>query len=177
MSDPSKVLFAISLESLKQDPALLRPACDTKVLVYSHEHHAWWRAGGSGYTIQRDEAGVYTFAEAWTIAYHCDPSKGIEFEILASDPPPLPTIHPLRGSKAPPKGTKTGCECDYCQHWFPLIEHVMSELSPERQKLFQELVDEWMGTSDDLNLALAKLDGSWPGWEALKDFKPNQETA
>ena len=150
------------------------------VRIYSREHHAWWRAVGSGYTAGVLDAGIFTFEQALALSSHCDPEKGIEYEFLDIEAPVtkpfLRPILPLRGSKAPLEATKTGCECDYCQHWSPLIDHVMSELSPERARLFNELVDEWMNTSSDLDLARAKLDGSWPGWEAMKGFKPNQET-
>lgn len=165
----------VTLEQIKSGAAKIAP--DAKVRIYSREHHAWWGEDGCGYSTDIAEAGIYTFEDAWAWSFHCDPSKGIEFEILEPDPPSLPTIHPLRGIKAPPEAVRTGCECDYCQHWSPLIAHVMSELSPERRRLFNELVDDWMNVSSDLNLALAKLDGSWPGWETLKEFKPNQETA
>ena len=40
-----------------------------------------------------------------------------------------------------------------------------------------ELEDYYGNIEMDLNVAEAKLDGSWPGWEAMKGFKPNQETA
>ena len=168
----------IKLETLKSDHSL-RPGPDTKVRIYSREHHAWWGSNGSGYAIQRDEAGVYTFEDAWRRSSHCDPSKGIEYEII-SDQPALRPIRPLLGDKAPrwiDVEGKSKCGCDFCQHWSPLIDHIDSELSPERRELLNELTDEWMNLREELSVANSKLDGSWPGWEAMKDFKPNQETA
>lgn len=169
---------SIKLEVLKSMDTFLRPALDTKVHIYSREHHAWWRAAGSGYTTDVRDAGVYTFEDAWRRSSHCDPEKGIEYEILPEEPA-LPPIHPLLGDKAPrwTDETMTECGCDQCQHWFPLIEHIRSELSPARRALLDDLISEWMHQSEDLSVANAKLEGSWPGWEALKEFKPNQETA
>lgn len=88
--------------------------------------------------------------------------------------PPLPTIRPLLGDKAPrwTDETETKCGCDQCQHWSPLIEHIASELSAERHRLLNDLVEDWVNTREELSLANAKLDGSWPGWEAMKGFKP-----
>jgi hypothetical protein len=86
----------------------------------------------------------------------------------------LRPIRPLLGDKAPrwTDETKTRCGCDFCQHWVPLIEHINAQLTDEGKKLLNELVDQWMNESEDLNVAEAKLDGSWPGWGAMKDFKP-----
>lgn len=33
-------------------------------LIWSNEHNAWWRAGGHGYTPDRDEAGRFSHDEA-----------------------------------------------------------------------------------------------------------------
>ena len=171
--------MTITLEQIRSGSGQIAP--DAKVRIYSREHHCWWRANGSGYATDIADAGIYTFQDAWGRSSHCGLEKQIEYDVLPMETPTekpfLRPILPLRGVKAPLEATRTGCECDYCCHWSPLIDHVMSELSPERRRLFNELVDDWMNTSSDLDLARAKLDGSWPGWETLKGFKPNQETA
>ena len=38
-------------------------------LIWSLEHHAWWKAGRSGYTTGRLDAGRYSFTEACEIVY------------------------------------------------------------------------------------------------------------
>ena len=45
-------------------------------LIWSEEHDAWWRPDHSGYTVHRESAGLYTFAEAIKICkganYGCE---------------------------------------------------------------------------------------------------------
>jgi len=41
-----------------------RPANQGTWLIYSHEHDAWWKPGGWGYTGRQDEAGRYTEEKA-----------------------------------------------------------------------------------------------------------------
>lgn len=49
------------------------------VYIFSEEHDALWREEGSGYTIHPDEAGVWTLEQAYALAGHCGPEKGIVF--------------------------------------------------------------------------------------------------
>lgn len=35
-----------------------------RYLIWSHEHDAWWRPGGWGYTTNVDEAGRYSLIDA-----------------------------------------------------------------------------------------------------------------
>ena len=51
-----------------------------KVYIYSGEHGMYWRSGRSGYSVQRDEAGVYAAEDAWDATSHCGLSKRITFE-------------------------------------------------------------------------------------------------
>lgn len=53
-----------------------------RVRIYSCEHHQYWRAGGAGYTLEREGAGAYDIQDAWERTYHVDGSKGIRFELL-----------------------------------------------------------------------------------------------
>lgn len=89
----------------------------------------------------------------------------------------LPTIRPLLGDKAPrwTDATETKCGCDHCQHWSPLLDHLLAQLDERGKELLNELVGDWMNQSDDLCLANAKLAGDWPGWEKMKEFKPNHD--
>lgn len=47
--------------------------------IWSGEHMMWWRPGRSGYTTGLDQAGIYTFAEAWAATKHCGPEKQIQY--------------------------------------------------------------------------------------------------
>lgn len=167
--------MTITLEQIRSGSGQIAP--DAKVRIYSREHHCWWRANGSGYAEDIADAGVYTFEDAFARSHHCDPSKGIEYDVLPVAPP-LPTIHPLRSSDEPSgRGPEGECLCDDCRHWSPLLAHLRAQLDERGRELLNELEDYIGNVELDLDVANAKLDGSWPGWEALKDFKPNQETA
>lgn len=174
MSNSRKVLLAMSLESVKRAPYPDPFGSGAKVLIYSHEYHAWYRAGASGYAIQRDEAGVFEFEDAFARTHHCGPEKGIEYEVLAPESLAPPTIRPLLGDAAPrwTDETKTECGCDSCQHWSPISAHIRAQLDENGRKLFDEMSEHYGHIEMDLDVANAKLDGSWPGWEALKGFKP-----
>ncbi len=90
----------------------------------------------------------------------------------------LPEIHPLLGDKAPrwTDETQTKCGCDLCQHWLPLIAHIRAQLNEEGNHLLNELVDQWMNDAMDKDVAEAKLNGTWPGYEHIKEsFTPNIE--
>ena len=54
-------------------------------LVWSNEHRAWWRPNRSGYTINLQEAGRYTFMEAGLICRNANYRSG---SILDSGVPP-----------------------------------------------------------------------------------------
>lgn len=64
------------------------------------------------------------------------------------------------------------CECHWCTHWLPLIQQIDAQLDEPSRKLFDEYVTHVGHLEMDLDVANAKLDGDWPGWEAMKDFKP-----
>lgn len=51
------------------------------VLIWSDEHHAYWRPGGNGYTAIRAKAWVLPFEDAYLRTRHCGPEKRIEFEV------------------------------------------------------------------------------------------------
>lgn len=53
------------------------------VLIWSSEHHAWWRPDRSGYTTFRSAAGRYSFEDAWEATSGCGPEKKITFEVLS----------------------------------------------------------------------------------------------
>ncbi len=47
------------------------------VLIWSGEHHAYWRPNSAGYTTDGLGAGIYSRKEAESIARSCDPDKKI----------------------------------------------------------------------------------------------------
>lgn len=49
------------------------------VSIWSHEHCAWWRRGGQGYTDRIDKAWVLPFADAYEETKHCGPEKRIVY--------------------------------------------------------------------------------------------------
>lgn len=173
----SVLVITITLEALKAKSSPIVPAREAKVRIYSREHHCWWRANGSGYSTDIAEAGIYTFEDAFARSHHCGPEKGIEYEVLPPEPPPLPIIHPPRSSDEPSgRGPEGECLCNDCRHWGPLITHIRAQLDERGQELLNELVDYYGNVEMDLDVANAKLDGSWPGWEAMKGFKPSDNT-
>lgn len=42
-------------------------------LIWSNEHDAWWKPNSSGYTVKREQAGLYTTKEAEGICRARDP--------------------------------------------------------------------------------------------------------
>jgi len=53
------------------------------VVIWSGEHHAYWRPEGRGYTTQLLGAGIYTRADAIRRTAHCGPEKEVEIAALA----------------------------------------------------------------------------------------------
>jgi alpha-glutamyl/putrescinyl thymine pyrophosphorylase clade 1 len=51
------------------------------ILIWSGEHRAWWRPNCQGYTQSIDEAGRYSFADAFEATKHCGPEKKIAFDL------------------------------------------------------------------------------------------------
>jgi hypothetical protein len=52
------------------------------VRIYSDQWGAFWRSGRAGYTSQRNEAGIYTFAEAFDATCHCGSEKHIYYQFI-----------------------------------------------------------------------------------------------
>lgn len=67
------------LESLVDYKELTQRIPNVSVLIYSQEHGMFWCAEASGYTRSRENAGIYTFQDAWACTHHCGPEKGIAF--------------------------------------------------------------------------------------------------
>jgi hypothetical protein len=65
-------------------PAKLEHGGDVPVRIWSGEHHAYWRPGGSGYVACPCGAGLFALRDAYARTKHCGPEKRISFE----RPPP-----------------------------------------------------------------------------------------
>ena len=50
------------------------------VYIWSDEHNAYWRHGGSGYTCRIGGAGIFSSEDALKKTKHCGDEKQIEFE-------------------------------------------------------------------------------------------------
>jgi len=49
------------------------------VMIWSGEHHAFWRDGGCGYVETKDGAWVLPFEDAFRTTHHCGPEKRIVY--------------------------------------------------------------------------------------------------
>lgn len=67
------------------------PAVD-RVLIWSGEHHAYWRPNSAGYTIDGLAAGIYPRAEAERIVKGCDPEKRVEIREINPAWPIVATV-------------------------------------------------------------------------------------
>lgn len=50
-----------------------------QVMIWSGEHHAFWRDGGCGYVEGKDGAWVLPFEDAFRTTNHCGPEKRIVY--------------------------------------------------------------------------------------------------
>jgi hypothetical protein len=66
---------SLTQQHLKKHPEKL--ARFDQVVIWSGEHQAWWREGGSGYTDKIEEAGIWAAQIAWKRILHCGPEKRI----------------------------------------------------------------------------------------------------
>jgi len=63
------------------------------------------------------------------------------------------------------------CNCDWCKRVSPMIQRIRDSLDESMALDFDYLMNRMISTEEDLNYAEAKLDGSWPGWEWIKEAK------
>ena len=73
--------------------------------------------------------------------------------------------------------TAKKCECYWCVNVYPKIKQVANALAGENLIAFNWLMEHYEAQGMDGDVAQAKLDGVWPGWEAMKDFKPTYKDA
>lgn len=89
----------------------------------------------------------------------------------------LPTIHPLSETILP-RGPDGECMCNSCRHWSPLLSHVKAQLDERGRALLDEYMNYIEQSDEDGNVAQAKLEGNWPGWEWMKEeVKKREQTA
>lgn len=86
----------------------------------------------------------------------------------------LPIIHPLHHGDPLPRGPHGECTCNWCRHWSPLIKHIEAQLDDAGKALLDEYVSYVEQRIEDGDTAQAKLDGSWPGWSRIVEFKPEE---
>lgn len=71
----------IRLNDIKNEPNLLGELLSIPLVhIFSDEHSAYWRSGGSGYTVHIPSAGVFTGRDAYERTKHCGKEKFIEYE-------------------------------------------------------------------------------------------------
>ena len=63
------------------------------------------------------------------------------------------------------------CECYSCRVEIPSIKRIKAVLPEDLQKEFETLIGNYYHEQMDHDVAEAKLDGSWPRWEWIKDEK------
>lgn len=76
-----------------------KAAEDNLYLIWSNEHHAWWRPDGSGYTRDPLKAGIFERHDALFTAWNCRdgwPREGISRPIQS-----LPSELPIRINDLP----------------------------------------------------------------------------
>lgn len=64
---------------------------DRPVRIWSDQWDAFWRPGGIGYTDDPEQAGRWSFAEAYAATKSCGDEKQIRFGFL---PPAMPAEEP-----------------------------------------------------------------------------------
>lgn len=76
----------LCLESIKANPELLTliPEC-SPCRIYSSQWGYYWRPNGRGYGPKED-AGIYTFKDAYSRTSHCGSEKGIWYDFLIEPP-------------------------------------------------------------------------------------------
>jgi hypothetical protein len=73
------------------------------------------------------------------------------------------------GSLHPLVSRRRTCKCQWCVKWSPIIHRVDSKLTGKLKKDFDNLITHFMCEGEDGDVAQAKLDGSWPGWEWMPE--------
>jgi len=58
---------------------------ETRYLIWSYEHNAYWRRNSCGYTVNKDEAGRYCYAEAKEIVTMANAFGGTIKEAMLAD--------------------------------------------------------------------------------------------
>ncbi len=52
------------------------------VRIWSNQWGAYWRTARAGYSFLREEAGTYTFSDAFDATSHCGPEKQIYYDFI-----------------------------------------------------------------------------------------------
>lgn len=73
-----------SLQDIRKYPELLADLEGKMVRIWTGQWRAWWLPLGCGYTLNKDEAGIYDFDDAYSRTRHCDVEKQIIYEVAES---------------------------------------------------------------------------------------------
>lgn len=86
---PLERIAALRRVSQAKATAFIEKHGDSPVYIYSRQWGEYWRPGRCGYTYNKQEAGVYTFREAYQASGHCGPEKGICYVFIRTVSPTI----------------------------------------------------------------------------------------
>lgn len=66
------------------------------------------------------------------------------------------------------------CGCHFCTELIPREKRIREALPPELHADLEYIMSAYGADSLDKDVAEAKLDGEWPGWEWMKEAKQKQ---
>ena len=79
---PLNKINSIRRKSPRRIEEYLKKHGEKIVRIWSRQWGAYWRSNRAGYTMQRDEAGVYTLSDAFDATSHCGPEKQIYYDFI-----------------------------------------------------------------------------------------------
>ncbi|MHB9879143.1 hypothetical protein ACSMXM_05715 [Pacificimonas sp. ICDLI1SI03] len=80
--------FYVLAHAYQSGSLIPRPAATPDVvLIWSGEHHAYWRPNSAGYCTDGLGAGLYSRAEAERIVRGCDAEKKVQIREIPTDAP------------------------------------------------------------------------------------------
>jgi hypothetical protein len=74
-----------TVERLKRWPSLAEKFKGKFVYIVSAQWGAYWRQNGSGYTDEKQNAGLYSIEDALRHTRHCGPEKRIVFIVATPE--------------------------------------------------------------------------------------------
>lgn len=74
-----------TLERIKRWPTLADKFNGKFVFIRSDQWGAFWGPNNSGYTDDKQKAGIYSFNDAFNATRHCGSEKGISFVVATAE--------------------------------------------------------------------------------------------